>query len=199
MKQHGLALSLEEPSEDRRFVFRTVYYPSRHVAEYDPAKFVTSSLVEVDTAAHLMTLDPFPALPALDASLYAVQNVPKPTSGPQRHGERGLFALKQINAGTAVLTERPSLLVPQTLWLGGIEMKAPEIFHKLLSRLPRGARGEPGAQELAVRALCNVKPQASCPEEGIMRSNGIAVQLGAGPRTSSYSALFTTISRCNHA
>jgi hypothetical protein len=200
MKANGLASGapLEEPADDRRFVFRTVYYPG---FLHEPGAFVTSSLVQEDTAAHLMTLEPYPALPATDASLVAVQAVPKPPSGPQRQGERGLFALRQIEGGTTLVAERPTLLVPQTLWLGGLELQAPEIFRTLLARLPRatGLLGGPGAQELAVRELCNVKPQASCVEEGIMRSNGIAVQLGAGPSASAHSALFTTISRCNHA
>jgi hypothetical protein len=198
MQARGLPAPAAEPSADRRFVFRTVHYPNRQAAEHDPAKSVTQAFVPGEVAQHLLTLEPFPRVPATKPGLFAVQVAPRALTSTRPQGDRGLFALQQMEAGTIIVAERPTLVVPQTLWLGGTDMKAADILRTMVGRLPRGERGGPGFQETAVMELCNVRPQASCVEEGIMRSNGIGIQLGPSAQSGMCSALFTTLSRCNH-
>lgn len=125
------------------------------------------------------------SLPSVDGQAFKISE--------DDRGEHGLFAARALTPGSTIVIERPLLVSPSFLLLRGVAMKKAEIYRVLVDRLPE-------AQRQSVRDLFNCKPPEACGlEEGIVRTNGVAIELETqreGEET--HSAVFPTLSRCNH-
>jgi hypothetical protein len=107
---------------------------------------------------------------------------------------RGLFASSQIPPGDIIITERPSVIAPSYLWLSGLTEPKENVFSQLFSRLPDGTATD-------LRSWFHQEePRAGYGEEDIIRTYGLSITL-PHPKTENrmYSALFSTIGRCNHS
>lgn len=107
----------------------------------------------------------------------------------------GMFAVRDIPAGAAILVENPIIVFPNVMGIG-MSMSREEIFKMLFDRL------EPDVRVRAM-SLWNSKPATVCvKEEGIVRTNGFGIQLAApkiaNPPNTGHSGTFLDLSRCNH-
>jgi hypothetical protein len=108
-------------------------------------------------------------------------------------GEKGMYAAETIQTGDIIVSEHPILVSPTYMCLSGLSMTKAAMYKMLFERLP-------DHQKKSAKAMKNSKGSvASAKEEGIIRTNGIAVELvedqhGEGV----YSAVFENIGRCNH-
>jgi hypothetical protein len=186
----------KEPPSSESFVFHNISYAPSERRDPDASgaqgknEFVTSSLLRSNAAQSLASREPLPSPPAIDHAAFVIREVNK------REGDQGIFALRDLAPGTVVITENPVLVFPSYLWLGGLDGEKEDILRTLFGRL-RDDGAEPLWAELM--ALKNDKSSASCVEEGILRTNGFALDLDHGPDAEgAYSGVFLHIARCNH-
>jgi hypothetical protein len=107
----------------------------------------------------------------------------------------GMFATRNIPAGSVMLVENPVFVIPNVMMLG-MSLSKDEMFKMLFDRL------QPDVRERAL-SLWNSKPPDVCgKEEGIVRTNGFGLRLpipkGENVPDSLHSGTFLDLSRCNH-
>jgi hypothetical protein len=194
------AISSTEPPSESLVLHNIRYVPSGrllsdhglHVSGAEGQnEFVTSSLLRSDAAQVLASRGPLPSPPAIDSSAFDIRKVSK------REGDQGIFALRDLVPGTVVITERPVLVFPSYLWLGGLDQEKDDILRTLFERLRKDA---PDQLWQELMALKYDKSSAPYKEEGILRTNGFELDLAAASdqNDSSYSGVFLNIARCNH-
>ncbi|KII86627.1 hypothetical protein PLICRDRAFT_113980 [Plicaturopsis crispa FD-325 SS-3] len=108
----------------------------------------------------------------------------------------GMRATADIAPGEAIVVEYPILAIPAST--GADPAYRKQIFDMIFERV-RDAE-----HRAELYGLANCKPPEACPrEEGIVRTNGIGIQLHAPPGTSELgrtaSAVFLKTSKCNHS
>ncbi|KAF8057429.1 hypothetical protein FPV67DRAFT_1430060 [Lyophyllum atratum] len=111
-------------------------------------------------------------------------------------GDRGLgmFALRDITAGSLVLVEHPIIVAP---YLIGLSIPLSDVYAELFNRLPPDACDD-------LMALANSKSMDDCGLlEGIVRTNALGIQLQVPdvphPELTTHRAVFLNTSRCNHS
>jgi hypothetical protein len=196
LRDRGIETSLpvEDHGDSGNLILRTIRYLEEAGDELSEA-FVTAALLSERAAGVLDKILPL----RLDAeSVYDITVV------HQDPKELGRLVKKDVDPGAILIVERPSVLVPRTISLAGLSTPPENLFRTLFDRLSipaaeskvKDGKTTPGdSQVKEIRKLKNNKPASSCAEEGIMRSNGIAVELG----DESFSALFPRIAKINHS
>jgi hypothetical protein len=168
-----------------------VFHSVRYDAGDGDVDFETSCLLpleDLDIFKSIQSL-PIPS-PHTTSSFIEVRPV------PGRDDDSGLFATHSIDSGSVILYERPTLMLPVFIPLGSLEMDKKNIISTMFGRLPSAEDDRPGWQAIALRGLKSSIPQASFPEEGIIRTNGLAITLEHSAHP--YSGVFLQTSRCNH-
>ncbi|KAJ6629818.1 hypothetical protein B0H10DRAFT_1775631 [Mycena sp. CBHHK59/15] len=156
-----------------------------HKIDYGDALDETAAILDVGVKALLSE----PLSPRIES--------PKGTFEIRKAGGRGfgMFALQDIPAGALILVERPIIVGPYIIGLGNYSES--DIYAALLRRLSPDTTA-------SFMALANCKPPSECDTiEGIMRTNGIAINLSVPdvphPELSTHRAVFLNTSRCNHS
>jgi hypothetical protein len=197
LRDRGLETSLpavEDRADSGNLILRTSRYLEEWNDELSEAFFTAALLTE--RAAGV--LDNVPSMRLDSESMHDI-TVAKTMS---ESNELGRLVKADVEPGTKLIVERPSVLMPRSVSLEGLSTKLDDLFRVLFDRLSqqlgevKEGKSKPSpSQAMNVRKLKNRKPASSCAEEGIMRTNGIAVELGE----ETFSALFYRIARINHA
>jgi hypothetical protein len=188
----ALAAAGSEAPPAESLVFHNVPYllPDDADSSIVAREFTTSCLLRSDDAERLHGREPLSPALAPQTSAFVVQKVTVPAiQRMARANDVGMHASRAIASSEVIVVERPTLLLPSHLWLGAMNQDALQIIVTLLSRLPQ-------TQASAVKNLKNAKPKPISVEEGIVRTNGLAVDLGNGGPA--YTGILLNISRCNH-
>jgi len=107
----------------------------------------------------------------------------------------GMFATRDIPAGTLILVEHPVIVTPASVPLPDRS----GAYKALFNRLPPAAH-----QELLTMTNCRSPEECSTTEEGIARTNGTGIDLAFPPSMNNhpevkeYGAVFLKINRSNH-
>jgi hypothetical protein len=198
----GLAPSAIAAIDSRKpdsegLVFHNVTYLASPTADRDSiASFTTSCLLRADATHILRARDPLPLVRTPEAGAFEIRTV-----HTSRDGDRGMYATRIIPSGSIIVSESPTVLLPPYLWLGSVVQTQAELLSTLFDRLPRAPGGAPDSQLSALLALKNAKAKAGSVEEGIARTNGIAVDIlgmAAAGVDGTYTGIFLNIARCNH-
>jgi hypothetical protein len=163
------------------------------------SEYAISSLLSNAAWNYIRSLDPLETpLRSLDPICYEVRPV------GSRINDHGLFAAKTIPVGSIIMSERPSVIFPAVTPLTILDMDKATICRKLFEPLSPN----PNESTHELRSLSNFielkqsYADVSCPEEGVMRTNGMSVTIGKAEPSNAlgtqYSAIFPTVSRCNH-
>jgi hypothetical protein len=182
--------------ESENLVFHNVTYLASPTADREIASFTTSCLLRADATDILRAREPLPLVRTPETGAFEIRTV-----HTSRDGDRGMYATRIIPSGDIIVSENPTVLLPPYLWLGSIVQTQAELLSTLFNRLPRAPGGAPDSQLAALLALKNAKAKAGSVEEGIARTNGIAVDIlgmGAAGVDGTYTGLFLNIARCNH-
>jgi hypothetical protein len=174
--------SKEESAEPENLVLRTIRYLQEDGEKQNTA-FVTAALL---TAPAAQFIDGLGVLRIGDAGYKA--SVTQKTNTQSL--EKRSCAKQDFEAGATLFAERPSVLVPVCIPLGRLAKEPAEIFAAVFGRLTSMQKG--------IRDLNNRKPKACCEEEGIIRTNGIAVSLGQDGGSGLHCAVFQRLARVNH-
>ncbi|KAG6816061.1 hypothetical protein H0H87_008893 [Tephrocybe sp. NHM501043] len=122
--------------------------------------------------------------PACEAPLYTFE-----IGGAGDKGE-GMFALRDMPAGSLILVEHPIIVAP---YLVGLSVSLAEVYAKLLGRLPHRMRDE----------VLKLYSGDSHTLEEIIRCNALGIQLEVPdvphPELTTHRAVFLHTSRCNHS
>jgi hypothetical protein len=193
-QDHGINLDkamFDGPKGLSPYVFHSIRYKEADFMAVDDVSFETSCLIHVQ---HLETMEKrlfiTPHLP-IDPASIAVSPV------PDRADDKGLFATDLIEAGTIAISERPTIILPNTISLGSLEKDKNDISRTLFEHLPVVFNDRPGWQVKLLRDLKNAKSPAECLEEGIIRTNSLAITLEQDTDPN-YNGVFLKLSRCNH-
>jgi hypothetical protein len=176
---------LETPSEPARLILRTIRY-QKEERDGLTELFRTSALLTESSAQAIDSLGLMRML-AKDKSVAGLREA--------EDKEKSLFLKKEIEGGSVLFVERPSILIPTYLSAGSLPLEQTKLFSAIFERLSSKTM----TQVDGIRQLSNQKHLASCQEEGIVRTNGIAVRLGDGQYSEVYSAVFARMSRINHS
>jgi hypothetical protein len=173
-------------------LFHTIRYTSDQTSPSGTMAFETSCLLTKHTRVALGTREHILPLPPLPSTLpFKLQSIPPGQVGFNIQ-DKGLYATDDIAVGTLIVVEHPLLLSPTYMCLSGLSMTKAELYGMLFQRLPEHLKK-------AALTLRNAKGNTCSREEGIVRTNGIAVELEPdGHGESAYSGVFSTVSRCNH-
>jgi hypothetical protein len=188
----ALAAAGSEAPQVESLVFHNVPYllPDDADSSDVAREFTTSCLLRADDVKRLSEREPLPPALAPDTDAFVVRKVSVPmTQRAARENDVGMHATRAIASSEVVFVEWPTLLLPSHLWLGAVSQDFGQLVATLLGRLP-------STQAEAVRGLKNPKPKTVLSEEGIVRTNGIAVNLG--DENTTYTGIFLNIARCNH-
>jgi hypothetical protein len=180
--KRGLPIPQAEDSGiNAELVFSCIPHDESATAAWTSALLNTSTAAVLGARAHFHIPSPPP--------MFEIRPI---TEDGREPGDCGIFATANIDPGTVLIVERPALLVPAVFSLSNIASSQSEIFRTLFHRLPPPVRD-------AMYALQNRKPEQVCSTEvGIVRTNGIAVELPSEGSQSRYSGVFPAVSRCNH-
>lgn len=186
-KARGLELPSIDSAPEGDFTIRTLRYKGAS-GEVSPA-FVTAGLFTACTkinAAQTEVMDHIaPELIKAEVKTH-----------PARSNELGIFATAKIPIGKNIISERPSIILPTHLRLGGMSLRKDELLSQLFRRLPVDQHNGEVAQGDGIRTLYFDPGRGTSREEGIVRDNGFNITLEG--ENQSYSGLFLTLSRCNH-
>lgn len=162
---------------DRTYILHTLTLPASDLA---PEASI-SCLLEPRYIPLLPSPLP-PAHPPIHNPCFELQTTP--------HKGIGLFATRDIAAGELVMTEHPALILPSGEF-------PPELYDALGDRLLETRRAE-------LLAMANCRPPEECksPVEGIVRTNGLILELDpkgklSGPKDF-YGGVYPLINRANH-
>jgi hypothetical protein len=199
------AARASEPASEELVLHNIPYLAPSHpttgsVSSPTLQDFETSCLLRADVAASMRARKPTPfaSESTVGASAVEVRKVAVPiTQRTARLDDKGMHARRQITRGEIILSEHPTLIFPSYLWLGALSQENANVYHMLVSRLPRADGDNAGSQAREFMALKNVKGNQVSKEEGIVRTNSISVDLSA-EGDSYYAAVFLNIARCNH-
>jgi hypothetical protein len=200
MNERGLRLVLpsmdDSDASPPRLILRTIRYRDAANDKMSEAFFTTSLLTD-RAVSFVDGISPLEIGPAYEQDVTTLKNITATR-------ERSRIVEQDIEAGAILMTERPTILVPPVLALGAISASPKELFEAVFERLSsepgkpktKGDKTEPGpSQRDSIRRLKDCKPNATCSEEGIIRTNGIMVDLDGEP----YCAVFYRIARINHS
>lgn len=177
-------------ARERLVYHNIVYQPDASASDSEP--FQTSCLLSESTLKIIARVSSPPLVP-LNQPL-TIQRA-KDDFSDFLLGKRNVTtnAKFDIASGDTILVERPVMIAPSYIQLAGLLVTKAELYGKLFCRLP---------DELEAKARdmgnCKLKPACST-EEGIIRTNGIAVQISSDEEgNSTHSGVFLSIGRCNH-
>jgi hypothetical protein len=170
-------------------VFRTITFTSGISSLPDATEFETSCLLTKRTLealggrfqhlAQQPVLGPFKIGPMQGHKTFEQNDV-------------GMFATDEIPIGGTIVVEHPLLISPTYICLSSLAMTKSELYKMLFQRLPQPLK------KLAEK-LKSVKPPPCSREEGIVRTNGIAIELHSDEHGEGvYSGVFLNVARCNH-
>jgi hypothetical protein len=172
-----------------QYIFCSIEFPDLD----DPVApaFETSCLLDSHTKAVIESLKPFSEPPDSE------NIVSRPVAG--RADDLGLFTSTLITAGSTIISERPTVLFPSIVSLSAFSGEMKSVCQTLVDRLVVNNNAQLDDQASEIRKLKNSFLSASCLEEGVMRTNGLAVSFpGTSDNCRTFSAVFLNISRCNH-
>jgi hypothetical protein len=175
--------------KSEQYIFCSIEFPEPD----DPTgpSFETSCLLNAPTKAIIESLKPFEEPPDSE------NIVPLPVEG--RAHDIGLFATGPIAAGSTLISERPTVIFPSMISLDALSGDIKTLCQTLVNRLVMDDNSQLDDQASEIRKLKNSFQSASCLEEGVMRTNGLAVSFtDARVNCETYSGVFLNISRCNH-
>jgi hypothetical protein len=189
-RERGLA-GLDIPTQDSNgssvepgsLVLRTIRYQQEE-GEDQSKSFVTAALLTTPAARFI---DGLRVLRIGDPGYKASVLL---RTAKTELAEKRSVAKQDFESGAMLFAERPSVLIPVCMPLGGLAKDPAEIFAAVFDRLTSTQHG--------IRDLNNRKPEACCEEEGIIRTNGIAVSLGQDGDSGLHSAIFQRLARVNH-
>jgi hypothetical protein len=178
-----------EDNELIRYVFHNLTYFEK--ADPRAADVQTACLLSTRTrdALYAGPYSLFPLPPAVESEppAFIIDNCPKKAMA----NDKGMFAAREILPGDVIAVERPLIVAPILMWLNSPPGEKGEIYHRLFERLPAALRER-------AKGMKNGKKGYGV-EEGILRTNGIAVDLGDSTLGGSlHTALFENTGRCNH-
>lgn len=168
-----------------RLVYRTLHHQKPDSEEGGDHSPRTSCLL---TQAASRSLDALKPIFLPEFSMYNISPVATLDFGDLI----GMHATAKIAAGSTILTEYPLVIAPACLSLAGLSSSKEDCFRSLFDRLPAPMAAHARTMQRHWRFETNRL------EEGILRINGIAVQIPVQDRTETYSALFANTSKCNH-
>jgi hypothetical protein len=178
--QHWDPGSDDHNASDSLVLYSIVYGPS----SVDSPQ--SSCLVHEETLRKLRATDHFPPRKAASSSS---PDLPLFKIGPVqgRTNDCGIFATRTITVGEVILVENPAIISPIVLPLSRLVLEKQRIYTSLFERLPDRLCSE-------ILELKSVKEKECSRQESIIRTNGIAIELG----DMYYSGIFPNMSRCNH-
>jgi hypothetical protein len=195
IQMKGLVFRLPKNDESvPRLILRTIRYQDDERADgVDSDSFVTAALLTEPAQRFIDNITPLRMDSHSSFDLTTSSTKKKELGGGPGIGR---YATREINNGELVIAEKPSVLLPTCIGLGGLQISPSELFISLFERLAKAPGKTKKTQAENVGKLKNLKTSScSCPEEGIVRTNGIQVDIGG----ESYSAVFFRIARINHS